>query len=94
MKVKLTATKTMNIPLTPDYCRHSATPTHTMSVVRWDPKAQKTGNMESRVEDISVCGSLDLRPGVPSEALHTAVLNIPQVDLAIRGRLIRKEMVQ
>lgn len=94
MRVKLTAKSAMNIPLTPEYCRHSATPEHEMSVVRWDPGAQDSGNMRSRRETIKVCGSLDLRPGVPSEELHTAVLTIPQVELAIRGRLIRKEMVQ
>ncbi len=94
MRVKLTANTAMNIPLTPEFCRHSATPRKSMSVVRGDPKAQDSGNMKTRIETIEVCGSLDLRPGVPSEALHTAVLKIPQVDLAIRGRLIRKEMVQ
>ena len=94
MRVKLTAIAAMNIPLPPEFCRHSATPTKELPVVRWDPGAQDSGNMRSRMENIKVCGSIDLLPGVPSEALHTAVLNIPQVELAIRGRMIRKEMVQ
>lgn len=93
MRVILTAKRAMNFPLTPEYCRHSATPSVEMALIRWEKGAQDSSRMKTRTEKVSIYPSLDLLPGVPSEALHSAVLNIPHVKLAIRGRLLRTKMV-
>lgn len=94
MKIQLTAKQPLVIQLTADFCKHTGVTRDVNHVVRWKQGTQDSKATSRHNTTVETCPSITLVPGVPSEPLHNAILNVPQVAMAIKAKQLTKREVK